>query len=194
MVTMKQYLISISLSTFLVAETQLYKRLCPSIRQSIGPLVCPSSRKVWKRDDVKTRWCWSHDCLCLWVSMGWVVNGWVLYVVWTEKKKEKEKKEKFTHVWKKKMIEKRKIKDWRLKRKKKNKWCGVTISLRTGGQPTPIHTQHPTQPLFQHRHTHKKLLKRSFSHFSTRSPRTNRPTNQPTDGRTKPLIELRVRN
>ena len=30
--------------------------------------------------------------------MGWVVNGWVLYVVWTEKKKEKEKKEKFTHV------------------------------------------------------------------------------------------------
>ena len=51
----------------------------------------------------------------------------------------------------------------------KNKWRGVTISLRTGGQgqPTPIHTQRPTQPPFQHRHIHKKLLKRSFSHFST---------------------------
>ena len=27
------------LSTFLVADTQLYKRLCPSVRPSVGPLV-----------------------------------------------------------------------------------------------------------------------------------------------------------
>ena len=35
-----------------------------------------------------------------------------------------------------------------------NKWRGVTISLRMGGQgqPTPIHTQCPTQPPFQLRH------------------------------------------
>ena len=78
----------------------------------------------------------------------------------------------------------------------KNKWRPVTISLRTGGQghPTPIHTQtHPP-----HSNLLKKYLKRSFSHFSTRSPRTNGRTDGrtdgPTDGRTKPLIELRVRN
>ena len=38
----------------------------------------------------------------------------------------------------------------------------------------------------------------AFSHFSTRAwrtgRRTNGPTDQRTDGRTKPLIELRVRN
>ena len=67
----------------------------------------------------------------------------------------------------------------------------VTISLRTGGQgqPTPIHTQRPTQPPFQHRHIHKKLLKCSFSHFSTRGHgptdgRTDQWTNGPTDQRT----------
>ena len=39
---------------------------------------------------------------------------------------------------------------------------GVTISLQMGGQgqPTPIHTQHPIQPLSQHRNIHKKVLKR----------------------------------
>ena len=37
----------------------------------------------------------------------------------------------------------------------------------------------------------KNVLKRLYSYFSTRA---HRPTNQPTDGRTKPLIELRVRN
>ena len=30
---------------FLVADTQLYKRLCPSIRLSIGPSVRPSVRR-----------------------------------------------------------------------------------------------------------------------------------------------------
>ena len=40
-------------------------------------------------------------------------------------------------------------------------------------------------------HMHKKHLKRSFPHFSTR---VHGPTDQPTDGRTKPLIELCVRN
>ena len=35
----------------------------------------------------------------------------------------------------------------------------------------------------------------AFSHFSTRAHRpTDQPTDRPTDGRTKPLIELRVRN
>ena len=34
----------------------------------------------------------------------------------------------------------------------------------------------------------------AFSHFSTRSLWTNGPTDRRTDGRTKPLIELRVRN
>ena len=63
-----------------------------------------------------------------------------------------------------------------------NKWRGVTISLRTGGQghPTPIHTQiHP-----QHSNIQKKYRKRSFSHFSTRWPPTDGPTDQRTDGRT----------
>ena len=47
----------------------------------------------------------------------------------------------------------------------------VPVSFRTGGQgrPTPTHTQHPTQSPSQHRHIHKKVLKRSFSHFSTRA-------------------------
>ena len=49
--------------------------------------------------------------------------------------------------------------------------------MRTGGQgqPTLIHTQRPTQLPFQHRNIHKKLLKHSFSHFSTRG-------HGPTDG------------
>ena len=37
----------------------------------------------------------------------------------------------------------------------------------------------------------KNVLKRSFPHFSTH---VHGPTDRPTDGRTKPLIELRVRN
>ena len=59
-----------------------------------------------------------------------------------------------------------------------NKWRGVTISLRTGGQghPTPIHTPNPTP----YTNIHKKYPKRSFFHFSTRSPLW---TNGPTDGR-----------
>ena len=41
----------------------------------------------------------------------------------------------------------------------------------------------------------KNVLKRWFSYFSTRAHRlTDRPTDRRTDGRTKPLIELRVRN
>ena len=52
--------------------------------------------------------------------------------------------------------------------------------MRTGwhGQPTPI----PTQPPFQHRHIHKKLLKQSFFHFSTRAHgRTDGRTDRRTD-------------
>ena len=50
---------------FLVADTQLYKRLCPSICQSVCPSIGPwwSSRKEWK--------CCSYDCLRVWVGMGW---------------------------------------------------------------------------------------------------------------------------
>ena len=60
-----------------------------------------------------------------------------------------------------------------------NKWRGVTISLRTGGQgyPTPIHTPIPTP----HTNMHKKYCLTLVFHFSTRSPRTNRPTNGPID-------------
>ena len=59
-----------------------------------------------------------------------------------------------------------------------NKWRGVTISLRTGGQghPTPIHTPTSSTPP-PDKKIHKKYPKRSFFH-----------------GRTKPHIELRVRN
>ena len=62
---------------------------------------------------------------------------------------------------------------------KNNKWRGVTISLRTGGQghPTPIHT--PTHP--QHSNIHKKYRKRLFSHFSTCALRTDGPTDQRMD-------------
>ena len=61
---------------------------------------------------------------------------------------------------------------------------------------------HP-HPMPPHQHTYpKKHLKCSFFHFSTRALRTDRQadgrTNGQTDGwtdqRTKPLIELRVRN
>ena len=58
-----------------------------------------------------------------------------------------------------------------------------------GGQgwPTPIHTQRPTHPPFQHRHLLKKVLKRLFSRFSTRAHiRTDRPM----DGRTDQWMDL----
>ena len=86
----------------------------------------------------------------------------------------------------KEMKEKMKKRKGKKHDKQGNKWRGVTILLRTGGQghPTPIHTPSPT-------HIHKKHLKRSFPHFSTRG---HGPTDQRTDRRTKPLIELRVRN
>ena len=64
----------------------------------------------------------------------------------------------------------------------KNKWRGITVLLRTGGQghPTPIHTH--THP--QYSNIHKKYQKRSFSHVSTRWPRTDWWTNGRMDGRT----------
>ena len=49
------------------------------------------------------------------------------------------------------------------------------------GQPTPIHTQRPTQPPFQHRHIHQMHLKRLFLRFLTR---VHGRTDGPTDGRT----------
>ena len=56
-------------------------------------------------------------------------------------------------------------------RRSGNKWRGSGQ-----GQPTPLHTQCPTQPPFPHRRIYKKLLKCWFSHFSTRAhQRTNGP-------------------
>ena len=50
---------------------------------------------------------------------------------------------------------------------KGNKWRGVTISLRTGGQgqPTLIHAQHPTKQPFKYRHIHRKLQNARFLTF-----------------------------
>ena len=133
----------------------------------------------------------------------------LLLLVWTPKMTEESREKK----------KKRKEKENKEKKKRKNKWCGVTILLQIGrqGQLTPIHTQRPTQHPFQHRH--KNLLKRSFSHFLTRSPplidgqtdrwmdgrtdrqmdgrtvkRTNGWIKGRTDRRTKPLIESLVRD
>ena len=74
-------------------------------------------------------------------------------------------------------------------RQKINKWRGVTISLRTGGQghPTPNYIPCPS-------HMHKKPSKMLIFALFDSCPRTNGPTDRRTDGRTKPLIELRVRN
>ena len=68
-----------------------------------------------------------------------------------------------------------------------NKVRGVTISLRTGGQGhlTPIHTPNPT-PYTNIEKVSKTLIFPLFDSITS--------TDQPTDGRTKPLIELRVRN
>ena len=52
-------------------------------------------------------------------------------------------------------------------------------------------TPRPTQPPSQHRHIEKKVLKHSFSHFLTR---VYERTDQQTEGRTNPPLELRVRN
>ena len=73
----------------------------------------------------------------------------------------------------------RKSKTWRENgKRKRNKWHGVTISLRTGeqGHPTLIHTH------TQYPNISKKYQKRSFSKFSTRWPRTDGPTERRTDG------------
>ena len=67
--------------------------------------------------------------------------------------------------------------------KESNKWRGVTLSLRAGGQEHPI-------PITPDQHTYpKKHLKRSFSTY--RLMRYG-PTDRPTDGRTKPVIELHI--
>ena len=70
-----------------------------------------------------------------------------------------------------------------------NKWRGVTISLRTGGQgrPTPIHTPNPRT----HLNIQKKYLKRSFLHFFVRSLPTDWPTRW-TDGRTDRRMDGRT--
>ena len=59
------------------------------------------------------------------------------------------------------------------------------------GASNPIHTPNPT---LSHANIHKTYQKCSFLNFSTRSPRTDGRTDGWTNGRTKPLIELRVRN
>ena len=65
----------------------------------------------------------------------------------------------------------------------------VADGLAGASNPQPNPNPHPS-----HTNLHKKYPKRLFFHFSTRSLPTDRRTDGPTDQRTKPLIELRVRN
>ena len=64
-----------------------------------------------------------------------------------------------------------------------NKWCGVTKLLWTGGQghTTSIHIL--AHPIHTHKHRPVQLQhqKCAFSHFLTRSSRTDRPADQWTD-------------
>ena len=48
--------------------------------------------------------------------------------------------------------------------------------------------------LVQHCLNHLESIKGHFSSILTKAQRTDGPTNGPTDGRTRPLIQLRVRN
>ena len=59
-----------------------------------------------------------------------------------------------------------------------------------GSQP-PSTPNAPPNPPFQPKHIHKNVLKGLFSHFSTRAHGATDPR---TDGWTKPLIGVRVRN
>ena len=61
---------------FLVADTQLYKRLCPSIGPSVGPSVRPCQRvEKWETSGLEA-FC---VCVCVGRGVGWSVGcGWGL--------------------------------------------------------------------------------------------------------------------
>ena len=77
-------------------------------------------------------------------------------------------------------------------KREENKWRNIIVSLRTGGQghATPIHTL--PHPMLTHLHRQSQLQhqKCAFSHFPAQSSQTYGWNNR----RTKPLLELRVRN
>ena len=65
---------------FLVADTQLYKRLCPSVRWSVGPSVRPSVRPSIRHGDRVEKWKNERFgyFLCMFVcggGGGWGVDG-----------------------------------------------------------------------------------------------------------------------
>ena len=57
---------------FLVADTQLYKRLCPSVRPSVRPSVGPSEVIELKNGEMSVL---DTFCVCLSVGVGWGVDG-----------------------------------------------------------------------------------------------------------------------
>ena len=59
-----------AIETFLVADTQLYKRLCPSVGRSVGPSVCGHESKSAKTSILDA------FCVCEWGSRG-VDEGWM---------------------------------------------------------------------------------------------------------------------
>ena len=62
-------------SLLLVADTQLYKRLCPLVHLSVQPLVREHELKEWKNK------CFESFCVCVLVGkgVGWVFGcGWGL--------------------------------------------------------------------------------------------------------------------
>ena len=81
-----------------------------------------------------------------------------------------------------------------------NKWRGVTVSLRTGGQGHPTTSLTPTTTPTTLQHTDRQyqlqLHMYVFFAFSTRvwQLKRNGRTDGPTDRSTKLLWELRVRN
>ena len=59
-------------SAFLVADTQLYKRLCPSVRPSVGPLEAVIELKSGEIGVLDT------FCICLSIGMGMGMDrGWM---------------------------------------------------------------------------------------------------------------------
>ena len=58
--------------SFIVADMQRYKWLCPSIGPSVHRSVGPSVRNDWvERCKNAHFWCCSWTGLCLWVCIGW---------------------------------------------------------------------------------------------------------------------------
>ena len=118
-------------------------------------------RAIYKLTEVFTTHLFKYKLIC------WLV-GLSVCVLWMSWKVSKKEREAFPMAF-----------------MQLNKWRGVTILLRTGGQghPTPIHTPTPTLTL-----SNKLFNMRIFPLFDLII------TGQRTDGRTKPLIELLKEN